>query len=587
MQITKNHQDKILHLLTYIIIAGLIAISALAVLKNIFISFDIDEGYAVAQSYRLLKGDKMMLDLWEPHQFSSWAAALLMWPFLLITGNDTTGIVIYLRVIGSLIHLAIGIWFFLSAQKKFGIFPAAIIAFLHVNFLPKWVSMPEFELLHYWAVCIIFLSLLSLNENPKQMFWLILAGVSYFTTLLAYPTMLLLYPAYLISILFLTEKGTKKKFEAGLLFTLPIALIGFTFLGYLLSYQTPAAFMKNVGNILMDDSHSVSLLLRSLDYCKETLAFLGQFLICSALSFTIALILRIISRKSNPSVKLWKPEKLIVSTLLLAIAILSITQIVMSFLGDANQFFLYFRFLAIAILGFCLSGIIQKNSLPYLLFGLIPGVLSVLASAAITNMSFEIAMAKIYIAVPATAYLLCLYLKENADKGKIMKHLASATALIFILGLLVCKLLLVRVTGCISISVKMHMSPVQHGPVAGLLVEEKLATHFNHCIPLLAEHLTAEDNLLYFGCENIFYLASDAKIATPSVQGTSVFNEMYLHYYKEHPEKMPNVIIIDKTFETNPYYRYAPQNYIVAEWIEEEFADATVTETDYLKILRK
>lgn len=584
---SSDRTARLYRLFSYILMGGLMLLTLLAIIKSIFVSFDIDEGYAIAQSYRLLVDDRMVADLWEPHQFSSWAATLFMWPFLRITGGDTTGIIIYLRIAGSLIHLLIGIWFFCAARSRFGSFAGALIALIHVNFLPKWVSIPEFEILHYWAVCIIFLALLTWTENAEKKIWLPIAGTAFFATLLSYPTMVILYPFYVAALWLLYKATIKEKFLALLYFTLPAALLGFGFLGYLLSYQSIPAFIQNIKYILMDDSHSVSLLDRGMDYCMELLRFLPQLLLYLAISFAANLGIWGIrglftKEKRKIDVRLW-----ILYTLLIAVGLFSVTQIVVSFLGEANQFYLYFRFLVIAILGIVSTFLCVQKDLRYLLLGILPGLASVLASAAITNMSFEIALAKIYIAVMATCFLVCLLIKENYDRNKVCKSITIGAALLFLMGLLVCKLLLVRATGCIAISVKMHMDPVHYGPVAGILAEEKLAAHFNHCIPILQENITDEDRLLYFGCENIFYLASDATIATPSVQGTAVFNEMYLHYYEEHPDKLPNVVVIDKTFETNPVYRYAPQNYIMADWIRTEFADATVVETDYLTILRK
>ena len=54
----------------------LVSLSFLALLKSIFISFDIDEGYAIAQSYRLLKGDRLFAQMWEPHQLSAFFSSL-------------------------------------------------------------------------------------------------------------------------------------------------------------------------------------------------------------------------------------------------------------------------------------------------------------------------------------------------------------------------------------------------------------------------------------------------------------------------------------------------------------------------------
>ena len=135
----------------------LICASILAILKSIFISFDIDEGYAIAQAYRLLKGDRLFSEMWEPHQLSSFASAFFMLPFLIITNGNTTGIIIYLRIIGSLIHILIGFWFYFAAKRQFNTTTSLLITLVHINFLPKWVSIPEFEIMHYWAVCILLM----------------------------------------------------------------------------------------------------------------------------------------------------------------------------------------------------------------------------------------------------------------------------------------------------------------------------------------------------------------------------------------------------------------------------------------------
>ena len=66
-----------------------------------------------------------------------------------------------------------------------------------------------------------------------------------------------------------------------------------------------------------------------------------------------------------------------------------------------------------------------------------------------------------------------------------------------------------------------------------------------------------------------------------------MFDELFLAYYEEHPERIPNVVIVDKMFPVNGLYRYSAKNQIVLDWIEEEFADAKVVETNYFTILRK
>ncbi len=358
-------------------------------------------------------------------------------------------------------------------------------------------------------------------------------------------------------------------------------------LGYLFSYMTLPELLENLSYVLMDESHSNSLGYRCLEYLKEIIIFIPHLLLYMALSFLIIMGSRkYFSARGKIYPILSKP--IMPAILILTIMLFSLEQIGLSLLGDANQFYLYFRFLVVLLLGIVYSFLYKKSTWDYFLLGIFPGFLSVLASAAITNMTFEISLARSYIAVMALCFIVGHLLQTKFQQDALFKGLAFAGVFLFLISLLVCKLLLVRVTGCIPISVKMHTDSITEGPVAGLLLKEELAAAYNENTAFIRENITEKDCLLYFGCENIYYLVVDAKIATPSTQGTAVFNETYLQYFEKYPDKIPNVVLIDKSFDANPEYYYSVQNQIVLDWIMEEFENATVVlETDRLILMRK
>lgn len=95
-----------------------------------------------------------------------------------------------------------------------------------------------------------------------------------------------------------------------------------------------------------------------------------------------------------------------------------------------------------------------------------------------------------------------------------------------------------------------------------------------------------EDKLLYIGSENIVYLWTGAQVATPSTQGTNVYNNMFVHYYEKYPEKTPTVIVVDKELGENPVYYNSPQNYILYEWME-QMGYQEILDADYLKLYRR
>ena len=80
------------------------------------------------------------------------------------------------------------------------------------------------------------------------------------------------------------------------------------------------------------------------------------------------------------------------------------------------------------------------------------------------------------------------------------------------------------------------------------------------------------------------YVGSGANVAAASVQGTSVFNDTFLKYFDLHQSKYPTVVAVDKLFPAVQEYHYNPYNYIVANWIEQEFPYTEKIETEYMTL---
>ena len=57
----------------------LIAGSILAALKCILVGIQVDEEYAVSMSYRMLLGDRLFAEIWDPHQTSAFLMEFFLW----------------------------------------------------------------------------------------------------------------------------------------------------------------------------------------------------------------------------------------------------------------------------------------------------------------------------------------------------------------------------------------------------------------------------------------------------------------------------------------------------------------------------
>lgn len=574
-------------------------LSVLAVIKTIWISLDIDECYALAVGYRLAMGEKLFLDLWESHQLGGIILAPFLWLYLKLAGT-TTCIVVYGRIIGTILHLAAGIFLYQTAVRKgklSGIF-SQLLFFLHMNFLPKWVQCPEFELQQYWFALLAFLCLYRYYQGErKKKLYLPLAGVMLVGQMFSYPTLILTYPVYILGIFFCRGAGAEKEEKAGrgagsaaveaLLFTAGAAVSGLLFLLYLRSYMTPDIFWRNIGYIFQDESHTlVSTEVKWKIFgsqFREILLFTAVLLVISIAAGYFA----VCWRKKGLCTKRERLQRSVFSAISVLFLLTGLLQAAGGLFFNENQFYMLWRFFAIAVLGAGAAFLVKTGESRWCLwFGVLPGFVTLFAVLMITNMNVNVSMAKMYTGVIATAWMAANMQASQKECAKLENRLLRAGLLAFLAGLFVCKLVQIRISGCEEATVLAPLKKIEEGPAKGIYMLENTAVVLTDDYEVLTGQLSSEDKLLYIGSENIVYLWTEAQVATPSTQGTNAYNEMYLRYYETHPEKMPTVIALDKELGENPAYYNSPQNVIVYDWMErmgyEEVLDAA-----YIKLYRR
>ena len=78
----------------------LLLIVLLTAVKLIFVGSNTDEGYGIELAWRLAGGDRMLLDLWEPHQTSAIFGAVLINLFRGFSGGSRMGIIMSTQLLG-------------------------------------------------------------------------------------------------------------------------------------------------------------------------------------------------------------------------------------------------------------------------------------------------------------------------------------------------------------------------------------------------------------------------------------------------------------------------------------------------------
>ena len=70
------------------IILGILGIFVIGLqFKFIFTELNIDTEYAIAMSWRMLEGDFMLENMWEPHQTSAFLLAFIIKIYTAVTGT--------------------------------------------------------------------------------------------------------------------------------------------------------------------------------------------------------------------------------------------------------------------------------------------------------------------------------------------------------------------------------------------------------------------------------------------------------------------------------------------------------------------
>ncbi len=602
--------------------AGVILLTVLACLKSVWVSLDIDESYWVAMAWRLARGDRPLMEMWEPHQFSAYLAALFV-KFFLLLFDGTEYLVIYLRLAGILIHTLLGLALYRALKGDCPEPVRFLLLFLHLNFYPKFIVSPEFELMLDWFCLGIFLLLHRYYQGGGNHFLALGAGACLTGMVSCYPTMILVYPVYLLGICALerTLLGRRgwRSLTGGLYVTAGALLSGLCYLAWLLRGMALGDVKRYLSYLLMDTSHTAYTAgekwLRCLGEIGQQARDSAWFWAAGLLTFEGILLAGALRRRRRASFSLAETGRIgLMAGALLAGWTMELWGIWGFLLGDRNQFYFQVRYMALLLPALLGAVRLRKRLGEWLYLWILPSLASVPAVLILTNMGVGVTYSKLFPGVMAAVPVLWEYGRELAGRARepggepagrareygrepasrareagfwrrLFQGLSLGTGLLVLGGLFVCRLVLIRVTGCLPVTVLAPLERMEQGPEAGIYVLEESARIWNDNYRVLESYVGEEDRLLYIGPESLIYVETGAVPATPTTQGTAVYNEMFLSYYEEFPRRLPSVIVIDKTFEKNPAYAYNWQNHIIFDWIGEQYPDARTVETDFLKIL--
>ena len=507
----------------------LLLIAILVNIKSIFTECDIDSEYAVAMSYRMLQGDQMLKQMWEPHQTSAFLCTILMKPFLAVAG--TTGIVLYLQIMGVLIHGAIVYIFYLFMKKRVNLQTARLMSILFLAVRPKDIVLPEFSNMQIWFSVLLFLSLLYYLEHQNKKKWLILSSVFLCLEVISYPSCIIVW--FAVAVLLWIYSATKWKDI--LLFTVACSIQGCAYIGY---------FVIRMGGIMPLVETLYAIVSSDVSHQKDggfLLSFLGTKILFSFLWLALGILVAVVICKLLELRK--KVEQKREMVILLIWIVLMVSLLIRGVLWSNHEsHVVLYPFIMIWALGLAKHCDEQERRIVYA--GIVISVTSVVATALLTNL--DLSSTLMYLVLGIVVSLIPL------GKLKPMGLIVGRRTLRFEVVFLICMIVLfqrsivVKTSGGFTNPLKIG-GIVRSGPSVGILTDYMGALVRNTTFEEWDEFIQEGDNILLVerdAMSVIGYLYGDTYVSAPSTICTPTFDETLLEYWEKYPEKYPDVVVV-------------------------------------------
>ncbi len=222
----------------------LIVLSILTVIKSVFTEYGYDASYHIALSWRHINGDRLLGEMWEPHQTSSFALDALMMIYRVFIPS-MTGVALYLQVMGAIIYGFVVLILYKCIYKRIDKRIAVAIASILLVARPKGMTLIEFSNLLIIASILLLISLMRFYDE-KKLLYCIYAGVATCILILAYPTGIII----IVPVTIIVMRQNKKH---GYIYILSCLVIGVTYLINLICLNGLNEVVSNVFNIIAGD----------------------------------------------------------------------------------------------------------------------------------------------------------------------------------------------------------------------------------------------------------------------------------------------------------------------------------------------
>lgn len=549
------------------------------IVKNIMVGADTDEGYGIMVGYRLATGDKMLLEMWEPHQTSAIFTAMFIRPFLWVTGGNLDFLNIYLRMAYFIVHGLLAVYTyrtFCVCTPQVGKKGALGFALLFFVCSPKSIFVPEYSNLHIWffsLLCFCFMWYYCEESPLKRKWWMLTAaGVVLSCDVLTYPSMVILFP---FCIGFIYCKRDKKFVKEVATFTIPCVVGAVAFVGYIMSYMSVEQIGQVIPHILGDGSHQTTI-------SDKLLAYLGNFAYMAIVVLVCCLVALLFTKVY---VHIRKCKGHLEDFCCIFLIMLFITQIIYTLYTLIthvyNAGYPRLIYVVIALTGVCCykkSGKTEKTGFYLICFSMVNYIGVLLLS----NWMPE--LLNPYWLMGAMGGFLCWKAYFDVREYRLKECVIGTLSLIMVFTCIFGYCFRI-IGGELTPSTILEIRGYNHeGFRKWILTSYMTAYRYNKNMEIWPEAVPDGSNVLYIGPSQFFYMLGDCTIASPNTISTPTYDESLLEYWKLNPERYPDVVVIESWFGD---IQVVEEDDFIMKWLQEDFQATEVVDYPYITVYKK
>ena len=563
-----------------ILFAILIFGSALAALKLIFFDYTMDEEYQLMMGYRILRGDHLFREMWEPHQTSAFLCTGLMWLYRTLTGTYT-GILLFLRLCTTLIQVALSIYLYRILSKLLDKNYALLCSLIYFNSVPKIIQIPDFSNMQLWFFTLTVLLLMQyyLQADParRKSRLVFAAGICMALEFLSYPSCVILFPFFLICIY---RYSKQKKWRDMGLFCASCGLSAVCWLFVVLRHVGAAELLRNVEYLLdFDLTHELS---------GATAGKLPAILSnlwggCAILLLICVLSLPVLALVRFRNRNLQRRQYFLIFLVILVLISACVQAYLWIFRKSGYEVWQLHLFLLL------LSGLLAcrsaGNRRTYLYMGIVGTLISLLAVIYISDLEMFYALPHGILGGVFCAVILVLALENTLPEtaGKWSCLLLISLCLISITG----KGYTLRAGRDYNVITDTR-GVMRYGPAAGILSDYMNCYIYNCNFEDFKANINEDDVVLIvtnmvMSAGTTPYMMVCADVAHYSIVDPTAYDERLLTYWELYPEKRPNVVVVDCWYGQ---LMEDPDSWIM-QYIENDFGYSQMNDGRYVRFYRK